>query len=200
MGSLAHPQTGALTRGRGAAVVMDAPCGGALTDTSSLASDRRLVCAMAPRALAPPRCLLAGAGLRRGASRQRAPSHRDARPGLGTPPQLRPPPPPPFLRRGRVAGRGDVARHAGALIGHAGGGGCCVARLPEGRVPPAAAISSTACLGGSPACPVPAALVEREDGSLVNYYTLLGVSRDATKGEIKTGASRPPPWRLTAAC
>ena len=28
--------------------------------------------------------------------------------------------------------------------------------------------------------------MEREDGSLVNYYTLLGVSRDATKAEIKT--------------
>jgi len=29
------------------------------------------------------------------------------------------------------------------------------------------------------------ALVEREDGSLVNYYTLLGVPRDATKADIK---------------
>jgi len=27
--------------------------------------------------------------------------------------------------------------------------------------------------------------VEREDGSLVNYYTLLGVPRDATKADIK---------------
>ena len=56
---------------------------------------------------------------------------------------------------------------------------------------PTALLSQPLALGADPLVPAPSALVEREDGSLVNYYTLLGVSRDATRGEIKTGAFLP---------
>ncbi len=40
--------------------------------------------------------------------------------------------------------------------------------------------------GAPDANPARAAFVEREDGQLVNYYSLLGVSADADRKEIKS--------------
>ena len=54
----------------------------------------------------------------------------------------------------------------------------CAALAPPGQ--------STVSTAGLNRLGLLAAFVEREDGSLVNYYALLGVKADATKAEIKT--------------